>query len=112
MVAYAKSNVRPVDGALERLTALAARAVPPNRMAREVEILMAEWSRELQDDGGEMAGRTADLIERLDAGVVDAEEQLADVDREQEAALKQAEATLAALSACRDAARGAVPAPA
>jgi hypothetical protein len=48
------------------------------------------------------------LREQIAAGVGDAEEQLADVDSSEPAAVRQAQATLAALVATRDAARDAL----
>jgi hypothetical protein len=98
-----KSRTRPLDGALQRLLDLAARAAPPARMAREVEIIIGEWRKAVEDDG--VQDRIAALLEHLDAGVIDAEEQVADVDQDQPAAMTQANATLAALVACRNAAR-------
>ena len=105
MAAIAKSPVRLVDVALERPTALAVKAVPPARMAREVKIIVKDWSVLIRADPTAAKGHALELLEQLGAGVVDAEEQMADVDRSEEASVKQANATLAALLATRDAAR-------
>ncbi len=104
MAARPKSRISPVDGALHRLLDLAAKAVPPSRMAREVEVIISEWMREPEADPVQIKERVDDLRERVTAGVADAEEQVADVDRSEAAAVKQADATLAALVATRDAA--------
>ena len=45
MAARKPARLRPTDAALLRLLALAAKGVPPNRMAREVELIVAEWQR-------------------------------------------------------------------
>lgn len=108
MAPLVKSPVRLVDAALDRLTALATKGVPPSRMAREVGIIINEWSVLLRADLTAAKGHALELLEQLEAGVVDAEEQVADVDRGEDAAVKQANATLAALIATRDAARRAI----
>jgi hypothetical protein len=105
-VATAKSGSRPLDGAIQRLLALATKAVPPARMAREVGIIIGEWKQAEEADA--VRERIAELLELLDAGVIDAEEQVSDVDRDQPAAVTQANATLAAITACRNAARDAM----
>nr|WP_314074255.1 hypothetical protein [uncultured Roseococcus sp.] len=92
-----------VATALARLQELAARAASPARMAREVQIILREWSAE-ESDLLAVSSRKTDFLSKLENGVADAEEQLADVDREDRAALLQAETTLAALTACREAA--------
>ncbi len=43
MVARPKSRVRPIDAAAAQLMALAAKGVPPIRMAREVEVIASQW---------------------------------------------------------------------
>ena len=93
---------RPLDAALKRLLELAAKAVPPHRMAREVDLIVAGW--EAEAEAGELRERLDDLLEQLSTGVADAEAQRDDVDSSEPAAVKQAEATLAALVATRDAA--------
>lgn len=108
MATQAKSPVRLVDAALDRLTALAVKGVPAARMAREVEVIVGEWSVLLRADTTAAKGHALELLEQLEAGVVDAEEQVADVDRSEDAAVKQANATLGALIATRDAALRAV----
>lgn len=94
---------RPVDAAITRLMALVAKGVAPHRMAREVEIIAAEWATAPEADPSEVRDRLDDLRERIAAGVADAEEQVADVDSSEPAAVKQAAATLAGLVATRDA---------
>ena len=94
---------RPLEAALVRLQALAARGVRPSRMAREVEIIVAEWRAEEADRSALIKARLDDLHEQLASGVVDAEEQVSYVDRDEAGAVKQASLTLAALVATRDA---------
>jgi hypothetical protein len=100
--------VRPLDAAITRLTALAAKGVQANRMAREVEIIAGEWLNADGADPAEVKERLAELRQQLVAGVGDAEEQLADIDTSEPAAVKQAQITLAALVATRDAAQRAL----
>jgi hypothetical protein len=88
--------------------ALAAKGVKPERMAREVEIISAEWRRTPENDPAEVMAWLDELFGQLGAAVQDAEEWLADVDRSEPAAVRQAQATLAALVATRDAARRAL----
>jgi len=104
MVATVNSRVRPLDGAVQRITALAGRAATPSRMAREVELIVAGWEQELGGEVEPVQERVRELHESLVAGVSDAEEQASDVDRGDAAAARQADATLAALTTCRDAA--------
>lgn len=108
MAPLAKSPIRLVDAALDRLMGLATKGVPPSRMAREVGIIIGEWGVLLRANLTAAKGHALELLEQLEAGVVDAEEQVADVDRSEDSAVKQANATLAALLATRDAARRAV----
>jgi hypothetical protein len=99
---------RPIDAALQRLLALAGRGVAPGRMAREVAVIIAEWQRiAAQDEAVDLDGRLEELREQLAAGVAAAEEQVADVDASEPAAVKQAAAMLSALVATRDAAMAA-----
>jgi hypothetical protein len=93
----------PLDDAIGRLLALAAKGVQPNRMAREVEAIAGEWLGAEDADPSEVREKLDALREQLAAGVGDAEEQLADIDAAEPAAVKQAQATLAALVATRDA---------
>jgi hypothetical protein len=93
---------KPLDVALTRLLALATKAVPPHRMAREVDLIVAGWQEEA--DPSETRDRLDELLEQLSAGVADAEAQLSDVDASEAAAVKQAGLTLSALVATRDAA--------
>lgn len=95
--------MRPVDAAIVRLMALAAKGVQPPRMAREVEIIVAEWLRAPKADPAEVRGWLDELREQVAVGVGDAEEQLSDIDTSEPAAVKQAQGTLAALAATRDA---------
>lgn len=103
LAARKNSPVHPVKGALQRLLDLTAKNVPPQRLAREVDIILGEWQRAPEADPAEIKARLEELREHLAAGVADAEEQVSDVDRSQEAAVKQANATLAALVATHDA---------
>ena len=94
---------RPLEAAITRLMALVAKGVAPHRMAREVEIIAAEWTAAPDADATEVRERLDELRERIAAGVADAEEQVSDVDSSEPAAVKQAAATLAGLVATRDA---------
>lgn len=103
MAARQRAAMRPLDAALVRLQAMAARGVQPTRMAREVEIIVGEWLGEAGADPDEVKTRLDELHEQLASGVVDAEEQVSYVDPDEAAAVKQAGNTLAALVATRDA---------
>ena len=103
MAARQRAAMRPIDAALVRLQAMAARGVQPTRMAREVEIIVSEWLGAADADPGEVKVRLDELREQLASGVVDAEEQVSYVDPDEAAAVKQAGVTLAALVATRDA---------
>ncbi len=104
MAARRQARVRPVDAAIVRLMALAAKGVQPQRMAREVEVIVAEWLRAPEADPSEARAWLDELREQIAIGVGDAEEQLSDIDTSEPAAVKQAQTTLAALVATRDAA--------
>jgi hypothetical protein len=95
--------MRPVDAAIIRLMTLAAKGVQPHRMAREVEVIANEWLQGPDADPSDVKGRLNELREQIVVGVGDAEAQLSDIDRGEPAAVKQAQATLAALVATRDA---------
>lgn len=103
MAARQRAAMRPLDAALVRLQAMAARGVQPTRMAREVELIVAEWLGDPSADPDEVKVRLEELREQLASGVVDAEEQVSYVDPDEAAAVKQAGITLAALVATRDA---------
>lgn len=103
MAARQRAAMRPLDAALVRLQAMAARGVQPTRMAREVEIIVSEWLGEAGADPDGVKTRLDELHEQLASGVVDAEEQVSYVDPDEAAAVKQACITLAALVATRDA---------
>ncbi|MEO3471479.1 hypothetical protein AAFN86_06385 [Roseomonas sp. CAU 1739] len=98
-----RAPMRPLDAALLRLQAMAARGVQPGRMAREVDVIVAEWLAMADADTAEVGTRLDELREQLAAGVVDAEEQVSYVDPDEAGAVKQAAITLAALVATRDA---------
>lgn len=102
-MAARQRTMRPLDAALVRLQALAARGVQPTRMAREVEVIVAEWLNAKDTDPGEVKAQLDELREQLASGVIDAEEQVSYVDPDEAAAVKQASVTLAALVATRDA---------
>ena len=104
MPAGRPQRVQPVDAAVTRLMALAAKGVQPARMAREVEIIAGEWRRVPENDPAEVTTWLDELFGHLVAAAEDAEEWLADVDRSEPAAVKQAQATLEALVATREAA--------
>jgi hypothetical protein len=104
----ARQRMRPVDAAVIRVMAIAAKGVPPERMAREVEIIAGEWRRDPNSEPSEVRAWLDELLEQLAAAVADAEEWLADTDRSEPAAVKQAQSTLDALVATRDAAERAL----
>lgn len=105
MAARKQRTVRPIDAALARLLALAGKGVPPGRVAREVESIVAEWLAAAgTDERVDVRERLDELLEQLAAGVADAEEQMASTDGGEPAAVKQADLTLATLVATRDAA--------
>ncbi len=109
MAARKPRAARPVDAALNRLLALAGRGVSPNRMAREVDAIVAEWQQGAAgDDGADVKDQLDELREQLTAGVAAAEEAVSDVDASDAGAVKQARHMLAALVATRDAADGAL----
>ncbi|WP_137128038.1 hypothetical protein [Roseomonas sp. HF4] len=103
MAARQRAAMRPLDAALVRLQAMAARGVQPTRMAREVELIVVEWLGDPNADPDEVKVRLDELREQLASGVVDAEEQVSYVDPDEAAAVKQASITLVALVATRDA---------
>ncbi|MBR0673342.1 hypothetical protein [Neoroseomonas soli] len=103
MAARRRAATRPLDAALVRLQTMAARGSQPNRMAREVELIVDEWLGEADADPADVKARLDELHEQLASGVVDAEEQVSYVDPDEAAAVKQAGVTLAALVATRDA---------
>ena len=103
MAAGRRAAMRPLDAALVRLQAMAARGVQPARMAREVELIVGEWVSAPESDSAELRSRLDELCELLAAGVIDVEEQVSYVDPDETAAVKQAGITLAALVATRDA---------
>ncbi|MDB5378104.1 MAG: hypothetical protein JWR00_2550 [Rubritepida sp.] len=104
MAARRKGPARPVDVALKRLLELATKNVPPTRMGREVEIIVAGWTGAAEAEPAQVREWVEDLLETLRTGVADAEEQVSDTDQSDAAAVKQADGTLAALTATRDAA--------
>lgn len=109
MAARKPRAARPVDAALTRLLALAGRGVSPNRMAREVDAIVAEWRQgEAGEDGADIKDQLDELREQLVAGVAAAEEAVSDVDASDAGAVKQAGHTLASLTATRDAAEDAL----
>jgi hypothetical protein len=97
-----------VNAAIVRLLALAAKGVQPPRMAREVQVIVDEWRRAPEADPVEVKGQLDELNDQIVAGVGHAEEQLSDIDTSEPAALRQAQGTLAALVATRDAAQRAL----
>ena len=103
MAARTQARLRPVDAATVRLMDLAAKGVPPHRMAREVEIIVAEWLRVPDADPLDAKTWLDEMREQIIGGVADAEEQVSYVDPDDAAAAKQAGLTLAALQASRDA---------
>jgi hypothetical protein len=111
-----KQRTNPVDAAMARLADLAGRGVQPARLAREVDTIVAGWL-----DGAsavppdEVAERLVVLHENLTAGAEAAAEQLADIDRGDNGALRHAglvhAALLAAVQAIEAAQRPAKAAP-
>ena len=103
MAAKRHPRVRPVDAAIARLMALVAKGVPPHRIAREVEMVVAEWLGGPDADPADAKTWLDELREQIVVGVADAEEQVSYVDAGEAAAVRQAGLTLAALRASRDA---------
>lgn len=91
----ASRTANPVPAALERLAKLAAAGTAPDRMGRETDKLLAEW----RTDPDTFEDRLATLRENLQDGVTTAEESAGDVDRDDKAAARGAEASLKALRA-------------
>jgi hypothetical protein len=108
MAARKPRQARPVDVALTRLLALTGKGAAPGRLAREVELIVSEWIAAPEADRMEIRERLDELREQLTEGVGHAEEQVADLDSSEAAAVKQASAMLAALMATRDAATRAI----
>ncbi|WP_421993143.1 hypothetical protein [Roseococcus sp.] len=104
MAARKKGPARPVNAALKRLLELTTKNVPPARMGREVEIIVAGWNDAPEADPVQVKEWIEEILETLQTGVADAEEQVSDIDRSDAGAIKQANGTLAALTATRDAA--------
>jgi hypothetical protein len=95
-----KQRTNPVDAAMARLADLAGRGVQPARLAREVDTIVASWlggASAIPPD--EVAERLTVLHENLTAGVEAAAEQLADIDRGDNGALRHAGLVHAALMA-------------
>ena len=103
MAARRPARVRPVDAAIARLMALVGKGPPPARIAREVEIIVGEWLAAPDADPSLTREWLEELREQILTGVVDAEEQVSYVDASEPAIVKQANMTLAALVASRDA---------
>jgi len=97
------ARMRPVDAATVRLMELAAKGVPARRVAREVEIIVAEWLRVPDADPQDAKTWLEEMREQIIVGVADAEEQVSYVDPDDAVAAKQAGLTLAALQASREA---------
>lgn len=95
--------MRPLDAALARLLTLAGKGVPPHRMGREVEGIVAEWRAAPGSDPHEIREHLKEMHDQLTQGVADAEEQVRDTDAADAPAVKQAAITLAALTATREA---------
>jgi hypothetical protein len=109
MAARKPRAARPVDTALQRLLALAGRGVPSNRMAREVDAIVAGWQQNAAgEDVSDLREQLDELREQLVAGVEAAEEAVSDVDASDAGAVKQAGHLLAVLVATRDAAQEAL----
>ncbi|HWX47004.1 MAG TPA: hypothetical protein VNZ61_02985 [Roseomonas sp.] len=94
----------PETRALQHLAELAQRAADPGRVRRAVEAMVADWltdtppaERELIHDC--VTGLHAALAEGVDA----AQAQIEDLDRNDAAGQRQAQRSLAALQAARDA---------
>jgi hypothetical protein len=73
MAARRPERVLPVDAAIVRLLALAGKGVPPPRMAREVEVIVAGWLRAPDADPSEARAWLDELREQIAIGVGDAE---------------------------------------
>ena len=103
-MAARRQRMSPLDTALVRLADLAGRGVQPGRMAREVDVIVADWTSDPDAvDPDQIQERLAGLHEQLSSGAADAAEQLADVDRGDAGALRHAGLVHAALVAACDA---------
>jgi hypothetical protein len=99
-----RQRVNPVDAALARLADLAGRGVAASRMARELDVILADWAGgERPAAPDEVAERLAAMHEQLVAGASDAAEQVGDVDADEPAALRHAKLVHAALLAAVEA---------
>ncbi len=85
----AASMPSPVPVVLERLAKLSAAGAPPDRIVRETEASLADWRAEGLS-ASDLAERMELLRDDLDGGVEAAEEQAADVSRDDKAGMKAA----------------------
>lgn len=92
----------PVETALARLLVMIGRGASAARIERELEAIAAEWKRAAEPS--EFAERLEAVRNHVESGVHYAEEQLADADNGEAAALKLAQGTLMTMRATRDAA--------
>ena len=102
-MAHKPRTPSPVAAALDRLARLAAAGSAPDRMVREAQNLIADWRREPDLDASALRERLEEMRDSLSEGVASAEEAVDDVDTSDKAAAKQAQGSLKALQAVRDA---------
>ncbi|MDJ0390261.1 hypothetical protein QMO56_19290 [Roseomonas sp. E05] len=94
----------PVTCALQHLAELAQRAADPSRVRRAVEAMVTDWLTDTPPaERALLHERVTDLHAALTEGVDAAQEQIDDLDRNDAAGQRQAQRSLAALQAARDA---------
>ena len=96
----------PVRSTLTDIMTLVGRGSAPARVQREVDAAIAAWRAEAPPD--EVRDRLDALVEALTEGVQYAQEQIDSMDADEPAALRLAKGQLAAISAAREAAAGAL----
>ncbi len=98
-----RATPSPVPAALDRLSRLVGAGTSGDRMVRETEKIIADWRAEPDLDAGALRERLETLRDDIAAGVTSAEEQAADVDQSDKAAVRQSGAMVSGLRAVRDA---------
>ncbi|KAA2214641.1 hypothetical protein [Teichococcus oryzae] len=85
--------------ALTRLAEVIGRGATPDRVAREVQAIVAAWRSDAGLDQGEVSDHLTECCESLAEGVEAARMQMDDVDSSDKAATAQGARSLAALEA-------------
>jgi len=97
----------PVPAVLERLAKLSAAGSPPDRIIRETEASIAEWRTEGLS-ASDLTERMEVLRDDLEGGLEAAEEQAADVSRDDKAGMKAATRVVDGLRGAAGAVRAAM----